>query len=1362
MQVGGHVTSSGGYSYLPARISSSGNRCVSVGNVEAVIKNQDDTEIQYFAPEYYRVFCWGLNDPDMLGIGEHRGEVHIPLSLKDTTGTELQGVSEVACGANHILFLVSNDLEQPHISHVYGCGRESRGRLASSGEGASGRSSAMRRRTTFMNRMSELAKSPRQKFAVAGNALRASGSGMAGVTSSEKTSEKESTTLPRLVWIGPNPAVGVSKICCGADHCLALCSQDHLYTWGANSEGQCGVGHFRDVRSPTLVEYLKDASVSHISAGEKHSLVVASIGREVITAGLLYTWGANGFGCLGHSGEQSKPLPTAVDAFVKAKRRVKFCAGGPSISGAIDDDHRTWIWGDGSNGCLGQGDTNNSPDPKAVSLEIHAAAQLALGGKHCVALTGAPNSLIYLWGLGPAAAATIDDANQMVLEPRMLDLKRLIADGIQVVQVAAGEAQTLLLCDSGELYSFGEPTNGCLGNGSVKPLSFPRRVLKVQREDGPVVVGFRKQPVNQNISAKRMQSIDSFVEDLLDDDGFDLLEDLSESNGAASPSETAESESSPMASPVECKTFCPPESFGAIQELFRNEPMDCLTKALMAREKDVRKRFMACLADIGTLAAKESKLVLLQNNFDALFSKNLRFIKAGKRPEFGNVIGGGPIAKYIEKYEELTWILQQQVAYLVSLAMCLDNDKEMQVFYQTTRGIFGDLEDNRTHFLFAALVRNMIAKEAEHARKMKDVFDHDKTGKSGKGKDKSVAFHLMSYFALHQVHYKSLVHKLMDTSKPKTLMSKIVHICDTEDVWALTVEDFKKAPQNEDRIKEYDPKEVQMEFQQSVLKFGTFMTEGFMKTIKVATLPPTIQKLFSFSWAEIERRRFTDGESSLEPLLRLFMFGIIVPMLRGASKYAGSEAFLSSDMGKRLEQENAGLNFNIDCLCRFLIKAFGQGDFGEGPEGREFKKIADYLKPEMAKYLNKQLRGVHDDINTQLLFAVCLAHYDSTPSKVLIPGSVLLSLSNALKKNITKLSINDQDMVAAICEIIPEWSDDQIETAKENDNVEVMNIRSRFLLKEMTLTVCPSSQCPVPPQMSTETLEPGKIFGNLVRPFLGAEAEFSVFENVFKDIQVNLKSTTFRGLHKELGGEFLRVSKPGTPEANFGFAHRLTACLDRVEELMALDEKPEEIMNALRVLLASRQAHRDYCEQVDHGLRTASEAQKAHAVYVEQATKRFDDANKFSLTLSLPSPLVRAAKDCDLSLRLEPAKAAISRRLELGRSDAVRGMSYAPVVSHSLKRLVKKKVVLDCKQLRESEVRLTFILKDGGVNITVLQRRRSTETIVQKISLSEEKLRTLKKAEKGETVDLPSENQCLLRFSNAKLLELIADAATSR
>ena len=76
---------------------------------------------------------------------------------------------------------------------------------------------------------------------------------------------------------------------CGAAHCIARTSLRKLYTWGDNSQGQLGAGHFKRINKPKLIDsFAKHAiTIQQVAASAYGSVALDSNNR-------VFWWGSNG------------------------------------------------------------------------------------------------------------------------------------------------------------------------------------------------------------------------------------------------------------------------------------------------------------------------------------------------------------------------------------------------------------------------------------------------------------------------------------------------------------------------------------------------------------------------------------------------------------------------------------------------------------------------------------------------------------------------------------------------------------------------------------------------------------------------------------------------------------------------------------------------------------------------------------------------------------------------------------------------------------------------------------------------------------------------------------------------------------
>ena len=151
-------------------------------------------------------------------------------------------------------------------------------------------------------------------------------------------------------------SVGYSSNC-------VVASDNKVYCWGGNNNGQLGNGSTANSRVPVAVNMsgvLAGKTIKQISAGGDHSCVIASDDK-------LYCWGFNSNGELGNNSSVSSSVPVAVNTDgVLAGKVIKQMSAGFSNTCAVDSGYGIYCWGYNSNGQLGNNSTNNSRVPTYV------------------------------------------------------------------------------------------------------------------------------------------------------------------------------------------------------------------------------------------------------------------------------------------------------------------------------------------------------------------------------------------------------------------------------------------------------------------------------------------------------------------------------------------------------------------------------------------------------------------------------------------------------------------------------------------------------------------------------------------------------------------------------------------------------------------------------------------------------------------------------------------------------------------------------------------------------------------------------------------------------------------------------------
>jgi len=238
------------------------------------------------------------------------------------------------------------------------------------------------------------------------------------------------------------PAGEVRDLALGTAHTCAIVG-DALYCWGANENGQLGVGDTEARLTPTAVAL--PAIPVDVDAYGLHTCVVLADGR-------LACFGANARGQIGNGDRSDVLSPTvSLDGVVDV-------ATGSAHTCALRRNGSVWCWGSDSLGQLGNGssETEDVLTPSPTMALGEPAFEVAAGGAHSCARAAAS---VYCWGDNFRAQAGQDNRFPSVPAPTA------VASLGAVEEVAAGMDHTCVRLSSGAHRCFGTNENGQLGNG---------------------------------------------------------------------------------------------------------------------------------------------------------------------------------------------------------------------------------------------------------------------------------------------------------------------------------------------------------------------------------------------------------------------------------------------------------------------------------------------------------------------------------------------------------------------------------------------------------------------------------------------------------------------------------------------------------------------------------------------------------------------------------------------------------------------------------------------------------------------------------------------------------------------------------
>jgi alpha-tubulin suppressor-like RCC1 family protein len=197
---------------------------------------------------------------------------------------------------------------------------------------------------------------------------------------------REDTTAPAA----PDPDLAVSAaaapltfktVAPGGFHTCGVASDNRVYCWGLNDNGQLGIGNRVKRSRPTPVD--RPLFFKQVDGGLYHTC-------GVTTDNLAYCWGISDYGQLGFGGFTQRTRPTPVTGglhFLQVNL-------GSLHSCGLTTDNRAYCWGANYAGQLGNGTTTRSPRPVPVAGGLRFK-KIDVAGYSC-GLTF--ENAVYCWG----------------------------------------------------------------------------------------------------------------------------------------------------------------------------------------------------------------------------------------------------------------------------------------------------------------------------------------------------------------------------------------------------------------------------------------------------------------------------------------------------------------------------------------------------------------------------------------------------------------------------------------------------------------------------------------------------------------------------------------------------------------------------------------------------------------------------------------------------------------------------------------------------------------------------------------------------------------------------------------------------
>ena len=261
------------------------------------------------------------------------------------------------------------------------------------------------------------------------------------------------------------PEIAFTKLSAGEEFACGIATDQRLYCWGRDEQGQVGNGADGAGATPSLTT-VKNERFTAISAGTAHACALNLAGRA-------YCWGSDSHGQLGDHGHVNSTTPIPVLDSLTTYRAI---SAGARHTCAITAAGAARCWGDGTSGQLGNGTAASSDVPVLVSGNQNFI-EISAGERHTCAVESSGS--VYCWGANNFGQLGIGATGAAQLTPVQLPGSN------SFTAIAAGAFHTCGISNT-HVSCWGWSEYGEVGDGNVLDHNVP----------APFVVGLQAMSIS--------------------------------------------------------------------------------------------------------------------------------------------------------------------------------------------------------------------------------------------------------------------------------------------------------------------------------------------------------------------------------------------------------------------------------------------------------------------------------------------------------------------------------------------------------------------------------------------------------------------------------------------------------------------------------------------------------------------------------------------------------------------------------------------------------------------------------------------------------------------------------------------------
>jgi len=286
----------------------------------------------------------------------------------------------------------------------------------------------------------------------------------------------------------------ITQISLGESHSSAITSEGRVFTWGRNDSGQLGdgttTGRYTPIEITSQFNLSEGETITQISLNWYQSSAITSSGR-------LFTWGNNYYGQLGDGTTSEYKVPNSTPIEITSQfnlsegETITQISLGCYHSSAITSSGRLFTWGYNEYGLLGDGTTTDRYTPTEITSQFNLSegetiTQISLDGTHSSAITS--EGRVFTWGRNDSGQLGDGTHDYFVAHSTPIEITNQfeLNAGEIIIQIFLGGGASSAIASSGRIFTWGDNTEGQLGDGTTTDRYTPKFLSIYTRINGEI------------------------------------------------------------------------------------------------------------------------------------------------------------------------------------------------------------------------------------------------------------------------------------------------------------------------------------------------------------------------------------------------------------------------------------------------------------------------------------------------------------------------------------------------------------------------------------------------------------------------------------------------------------------------------------------------------------------------------------------------------------------------------------------------------------------------------------------------------------------------------------------------------------